>query len=41
MIEDAETELETLSSVRKLFSHGCLDPVTFSGTRNFAETSLE
>jgi len=34
--EDENTEIETLSSVRKLFSHGCLDPTPF-GTKSFAE----
>lgn len=38
--EDENTEIETLSSVRKLFSHGCLEPTPF-GTKSFAEITAE
>jgi hypothetical protein len=38
--EDENTEIETLTSVRKLFSHGCLDPTPF-GTKSFAEITAD
>jgi len=38
--EDENTEIETLTSVRKLFSHGCLDPTPF-GSKSFAEITAE
>jgi len=38
--EDENSEIETLSSVRKLFSHGCLEPTPF-GSKSFAEITAE
>lgn len=38
--EDESTEIETLTSVRKLFSHGCLDPTPF-GSKSFAEITAD
>lgn len=40
MYENEDTEMETLTSVRKLFSHGCLDPVPF-GSKTFAEITAD
>ena len=38
--EDETVERETLNSVRKLFSAGCLDPTPF-GTKSFAEITAD
>jgi len=38
--EDENMEIETFSSIRKLFSHGCLDPIPFDTSRQtYAEVT--
>lgn len=40
--EEEGVEIETLSSVRKLFSHGCLDPIPFDLSRkSYAEVTAD